>query len=110
MNLLQEDVARIVKVSTDTITNWENNRYLPQIHFYPMIIKFLGYCPNGNSTNSIQNQVLQIRQMKGLTHHQLGELFGVDRSTVGSWESGWSEPQKNGAKVIEEMYNTLKIL
>jgi len=45
LKLLQSDVARIIKVSEDCITYWENNRSIPQINYYPQIIEFLGYCP-----------------------------------------------------------------
>ena len=45
LGLLQKDVARIIGVTTDTITNWEKGRNQP-IHWnYLKISKFLGYNP-----------------------------------------------------------------
>ena len=41
LHLLQKDVARIFETSEDTITNWENDRYIPQGRFIERIEKFL---------------------------------------------------------------------
>ena len=42
---LQSQVAQIIGVSEDTITNWETNRFIPQINLYPAIFQYLGYYP-----------------------------------------------------------------
>ena len=56
LRMLQKDVANVIGVSEDCITNWENNRTIPQIQFMPKIIKFLGYNPNqGITLTSVQN-------------------------------------------------------
>jgi len=41
VGLLQKDVAKIIGVTEDTITNWENNRTKPYRRFEKSIIKFL---------------------------------------------------------------------
>jgi DNA-binding transcriptional regulator YiaG len=43
--LSQLDVARILRVTTDTVTNWELNRNQPRAKFAKRIISFLGYIP-----------------------------------------------------------------
>ena len=43
--LSQPEVASQLKVTTDTITNWELNRYQPQTRFQDHIFRFLGYRP-----------------------------------------------------------------
>lgn len=43
--LFQKDVAKILKVTDDTIINWENNRSTPQVNLMPQILKFLEFCP-----------------------------------------------------------------
>jgi DNA-binding XRE family transcriptional regulator len=45
MNMFQKQLANLIGVSEDTITNWENNRAQPHIRNYPKIIEFLGYFP-----------------------------------------------------------------
>ena len=45
LGLLQKDVAEIIGVTTDTITNWEKGRNQPMIWHYLKIKKFLGCSP-----------------------------------------------------------------
>lgn len=45
LRLLQKDLAKILEVTEDSITNWKKNRSVPQIHFFPNIIQFLGHLP-----------------------------------------------------------------
>jgi len=45
LSLHQQQVAKIIHVTTDTITNWELNRTKPDIKYIPSIISFLGYTP-----------------------------------------------------------------
>lgn len=40
LKLLQKDVSKFLGVTEDSITNWEKNRSVPQIHFLPGIINF----------------------------------------------------------------------
>lgn len=37
------NLAQVLKVSTDTVYNWEHNRSSPAIRFMPGITLFLGY-------------------------------------------------------------------
>ena len=94
LNLIQKDVAKIFNVSTDTITNWENNRGLPQINFYPKLIEFLGLFPFEIDTSTLQGKMKEYRYINGLSQKKLGEILGVDASTVGSWEKGEHEMPK----------------
>ena len=41
--MTQGQVADLIGVTTDTITNWELNRSIPQIRYMPTIILFLNY-------------------------------------------------------------------
>lgn len=45
LNLSQPQVAELINVTTDTITNWELNRNTPELTYIPKIISFLGYIP-----------------------------------------------------------------
>ena len=46
LGLLQKDVAEIIGVTTDTITNWEKGRNRPMHWHYLRINKFLSYFPS----------------------------------------------------------------
>ena len=45
LGLFQKDIAGIIGVTTDTITNWEKNRNQPMRWLNLKINKFLGYSP-----------------------------------------------------------------
>ncbi|WP_113664336.1 recombinase family protein, partial [Pedobacter nanyangensis] len=45
LGLTQAELGKILKVTPDCITFWENNRSEPQIKYYPSIYRFLGYHP-----------------------------------------------------------------
>lgn len=103
LGLLQEDVARLIKVSTDCITYWENKRSLPQIQYFPAIIKFLGYNPFTKTGDSIAINLQNYRIEHGLSHKKLGKKIGVDASTVSSWEKEKYKPDINIRKKIESV-------
>lgn len=44
--LFQKDVAKLLGVSTNTVTNWENNKYLPSKNLRPNILKFILHKPH----------------------------------------------------------------
>lgn len=43
--LFQREVADIIGISEDCLTNWENNRCSPQNKYKEKITLFLGYTP-----------------------------------------------------------------
>jgi DNA-binding transcriptional regulator YiaG len=86
LKLLQGDVARMIGVSEDTITYWENGRTVPLISAIPAVIRFLGYNPYEVDTSTLGGKVKQYRLMKGLSLKNFAKLVHVDPSTVKSWE------------------------
>ncbi len=81
-DLLQKDVAKILHVSEDTITYWENGRYVPQVRYYPSIISFLGYYPFMHETESVAGKLKQLMFCKGWSHKQCAVSLGIDNGTV----------------------------
>ncbi len=102
LGLLQKDVAKQLDTSEDTITNWENGRAQPQIHFYPKIISFLGYYPF-EEIDTFSGKITQYRHMNGLTYKQMGKRVGVDGSTIASWETGKTVPN---VSMIQHIYRS----
>lgn len=45
LSMKQGDVGKMIGVSEDCITYWENNRSKPMVHQLPRIVEFLGYNP-----------------------------------------------------------------
>jgi transcriptional regulator with XRE-family HTH domain len=100
--LKQSDVSVILQVSEATITNWENNLTKPETRYIPAIIRFLGYNPNTADTNSLGGRIKYYRQTNGLTHKKMGKIFGVNASTIGSWENNEHVPNRRLLKQIDE--------
>jgi DNA-binding XRE family transcriptional regulator len=92
MKLFQKEVAVICGVTEDSITNWEKNRSIPQIKFFPSIISFLGYIPFVVDLTTFSGKLIAYRKTNGLSQNQLGKLLGVDGATVCSWELGENQP------------------
>jgi len=81
-------------VCEDSITNWETNFAQPQIQHYPAIIALLGYYPFEHETESFAGKIKQLRFSKGYRYKQLGEVLGVNASTVRGWEQALNVPTK----------------
>ena len=102
LQLKQEELAVIFDVSTDTITNWENNRSTPQISYYPALISFLGYLPTDIDASTFGGRIMLNRYLNGHSHSQLGKIIGADPSTIASWENNEHVPQgKHRRKLMQ---------
>jgi DNA-binding transcriptional regulator YiaG len=93
LKLLQKDVAGILGVDTNTITNWEKNRCRPKLHLRPKLLQFLDLDPFPDhiaSDASLGEGIRSRRKMFGLSQKRLAQLLKVDWSTVAKWERGTS--------------------
>lgn len=83
MNESQGCVAKMLSVSTETITSWELNHHEPQVHFHPRIIEYLGYCPLFDlAENSQSKRLNQDMFMKGLTQKDYANQLGIDTQVL----------------------------
>ena len=103
LKLFQKDVAFVLGVTEDSITNWEKNRSIPQINFTPNIINFLGYLPFEVDFTTFSGKLKAYRQIHGLSQKKLGKILKVDSSTVCSWEIGENLPQENILNTLDLM-------
>lgn len=92
---MQKEVAKLIGVSEDCITYWENGRSEPQIQFMPYIIEFLGYIPIEVDTSTAGGKIKAYRIMHGLSHKKMGKLFEVDATTIGAWEAEKYKPSRS---------------
>jgi len=95
--LFQTDLARLLKVTPDCITYWENKRSEPQIQYYPQIVKFLGYYPFDLDLTTFMGRLKAYRYVNGLSQKQFATLMNIDPATVKRWETGLGK----GVKMIE---------
>ena len=85
--LFQKDVAELVGVCTDTVTNWEKNRSNPDLRARPNVIDFLGYDPR-LSDQSMATQLTSLPRARGLSQKELAKIMQIDPSTLSKWEQG----------------------
>ncbi|WP_211166349.1 helix-turn-helix domain-containing protein [Mucilaginibacter robiniae] len=102
--LLQKDVAKILGVTEDCITNWEKNRSIPQIQFFPNIIQFLGYLPYSFDLTTLSGKLKAYRHVKGISQKKLGTMLNVDGATICSWEQGESQPYQRTLQKINTLF------
>jgi DNA-binding XRE family transcriptional regulator len=66
----------------------------------PRIIHFLGYAPFP-SGDSLPQQIKARRLALGLSFKRLGNVVGMDESTLRSWESGRRTPTKKFLEMVK---------
>ena len=103
LRLKQSEVAKLIGISEDSVTLWENGKSLPQIKHYPKIIDFLGYCPFPTNNSTIGGKIKEYRINYGLSHKKLGKIVGVDASTICSWENNQTVPSSENLKKLKEL-------
>ncbi len=86
LNLYQKDVAKILDVTTSTVTNWEKHRGRPALRLIPKIIEFLGHDPLPEMVTTIGEKIQQYRRKRGLSIKNLAKILGIDPSTLARWE------------------------
>ena len=100
--LSQPDVAKILKVTTDSVTGWELNRNEPTPKFAGAIIAFLGYFPFADVDQSFGKRLYYARLITGKTQEQVAELIGCDESNLRLIELDEREPYEGTRGKIEE--------
>ena len=77
-----EDLAKIVGVSTGTVSHWEYQKRMPQIYTFPAIIKFLGYDPLFIDSDTILAKIENYRRTHGLTYKKLARLASIGNEVI----------------------------
>lgn len=86
LKLSQLAVARIIGVTEDTITFWENDRAEPRISIIPALLRFLGYNPYPIDASTFGGKIKEFRYFNGLSKKRLASMLNVDASTITTWE------------------------
>lgn len=106
LNLSQPQVAKLINVTTDSITNWELNRTEPSLNQIPKIISFLNYKPDIN-----ENLIKRYRIEKGISQKKLARILNIDPTTLSRIERAKGSRISNKIKVrlnelLKFTYNT----
>ncbi len=107
LKLSQLQVAKIIGVSTDSITYWENKRSEPQVYLYKKVIEFLGYNPYEIDIKTFGDRVKHYRLLNSLSQKRLAKLIDVDPSTIKSLEENKSKLHKESGRKIANYFKTI---
>lgn len=110
LGLLQRDVAKLLGVTDETITNWEREYGQPKIRYYPTIIAFLGFLPIQIDTSTLGGKIKLYRHYKGLSHKKMAKTFGVDETTIFNWERDAHVPQPKLLQSLISLFAELPVL
>ena len=90
-----------MKVTTDTITNWELHRSKIERLYYPIIQEYLGYIPKEYEMSELSYKLIRYRWEQRLSIKQLAKRIGVYYDCVMNAETGKMNFQKNTLKRLE---------
>ncbi|HZV43097.1 MAG TPA: helix-turn-helix transcriptional regulator [Saprospiraceae bacterium] len=99
--LMQSEVAKILKVTTNTVTGWELNWYSPQVRMVKRITQFLGYFPSMGKPESLGERLRQARQILGHSQEQAAKRMRCDESNIRQIELGKRDPGMKVCRKIE---------
>jgi DNA-binding transcriptional regulator YiaG len=103
LGLFQRQVAGELGTDETTLFRWERNMAQPQIHYFPRILKFLGYDPFPASV-TLADKLLAARRTFGLTQKAFAERLVVDPVTLRKWEQGRARPNRCSLKIIKNAF------
>jgi len=101
LNLTQSQVAKIINVTAESITNWELNRTEPNLYQIPKIISFLGYTPEMN-----ENPIIKYRIRKGLSQKEFARIIEIDSTTLSRIERGSERIREKVKKKLHYLLST----
>jgi putative transcriptional regulator len=119
-NLTQQDLADALRVSLNTVDDWENGLVEADLTVTQTIrlFKVLGVTlddflddfPDDYRVEELESPLMRKRIERRVSQQTLADALGVSRQTVSSWENGHSEPNltlKQVKKLCELLGYTL---
>jgi DNA-binding transcriptional regulator YiaG len=86
--LYLKELAKALKITTDTLINWELGRYEPPSYRYKMISDFLGYCFYNQPATTLPLKLKYIRcYLFGMKNISFAKHTGFDPSSIHNWEN-----------------------
>ncbi len=104
-SMSQPQVARVLKASSDMVTNWELNRNEPTAKFAKLIIEFLGYFPFSLENLTFCTQLYYARLIAGMTQEEVAKKIGCDESNLRYIELGLRIPHSFLFNKIQDFIN-----
>lgn len=89
--LSQKEVAARLDADPLTVVNWERDKTVVEVRFYPSIIALLGFnpLPEGHTPG---DRMQRARLSRGLSRKRLAALAGIEEATVAKLEADVASP------------------
>jgi len=101
--------SKIMRISENTILNWEMGHSEPCVESMPKIISFLGYLPfDDESDQSIGKRLWRYRMSEGISIKRLGKLIRSDGVTIARIERNEGRSYDKTIMKIETYLNKHK--
>lgn len=86
LGVSRRDLAATLNVCSNSVLNWERDRQIPEIQFWPAVIAFLGYDPLPAPANVVDRIEAQRRRL-GWTYKQVAAFIGMGAHTLLNWKN-----------------------
>ena len=100
LGLRQSDAADLIGCDAKSYMWWERDEKLPFVHFYPGIIRFLGYEPWA-APETLAEALIAERRRRGLRIDAAALSIEVDEGTWRRWERGEWKPMQHAIGKID---------
>lgn len=88
----RKELSEVLGISYFTITAWTNGTKYPRMDKVEMLANYFGVTKSelieDNFSTNLARKIKELRLSKGMTLEQVGEIVGVEKSTVRKWETG----------------------
>jgi len=103
LDLLQREVALLLRSTECSVYIWETNRTSPTLPFLLRIIEFLGYCPFDPDWTPGE-RLTWIRRYFGLSQEAMARRLRVDPGTLARWERGERNPKTEHIRQMDRVF------
>jgi predicted transcriptional regulator len=91
LGLTWKAVGQLVGAGATNVAHLSKGYGEPALHWWPGILRFLGYDPRPEAT-TLGAALVRHRQGRGQSQRQLAAVLDVDPATLANWERGARQP------------------
>lgn len=107
-NMTQQELAKILKISSSTIGMYEQNRRSPDIETLKLIADYFQCSTDyllGKNDIENMNRLSLLRKSHNMSQAELAEKLGVTQQTISKYENGSREPDTETLKLLSSIFN-----
>ena len=105
LGLLQQDVAKALGVSSETVRDWELGHKLPKLQYRPALFAYLGEELPRETAATFPEALRAARRSMGLSRRCFAELVGFGcPDTIADWEHGIRMPMPRPLERLKRFF------